>query len=469
MTPSIQGLGAGGEGFRTILAIDFDVNAAATYRANFPETRVECGPVVEFISSMPYADVVIGGPPCQPHSLAGKRKASADDRDGGPDFINAVCKSKPRHFLMENVPGLLSSEGGKYWQKLYACMEDAGYVLQYRVLDAVNYGVPQFRARLWVWGIRRDVYESGVRHSWPVPTHAWPWPEPSMFGDTLLPAVTVGIALNIPHRQCDGALGGGSAKQLVRIMGGGSNPHFAGDVRTERDITGEPSTTIPTSDNHSNAIPYRWSDAMLAKHPPASPASPASTILGKFYKGGAEGLVECTIDPRHPFQQQQQPANTLTSGGNGHGPTENSLKLSVDGRTWESRHPVADETEPMQTLRARSPRDGGRCTENVIKERGLVRRLAPLECARLQSMPDDFRWPEKISKTAQYKIIGNGQASAMVWHLRQAIEKSDPGIETVISLFCGGGVGDCGFHGRFWKYENSNSCKAGMPQLSEML
>ncbi len=142
-------------------------------------------------------------------------------------------------------------------------------------------------------------------------------------------------------------------------------------------------------------------------------ASPASTIQAKFFKGGAEGLV--SMDGRF----ESKPSPTILNG-------------------------TADET---------SGHSGGPEPIAHMKRNGLVRRLTPLECARLQSMPDDFKWPEKISKTAMYKIVGNGQASLMVWHLRQAIQKSDPSVETVIDLFCGGGVGAVGLHGRFWEYK----------------
>ena len=386
---------------RTILAIDFDANAAATYRCNFPDTIVEWGKVASFIPSIPSSDLIIGGPPCQSHSLAGKRLASSDERDGGAEFIAAVNKVKSRHFLMENVGGLLSSEGGKYWQWLYGALVAAGYVIQYRVLDAVAYGVPQFRERLWVWGIRRDVYESGVRHSWPFPTHSWPWPQPCMFGAELERAVTVGMALNIPHRQCDGTwFEGNGNHQEISLQGHGGFDGGKFDA-------GTPSPTL------RNCLP------------------------------GCGDMKIKVIDPKHPFQQKQQPANTITSIGS---------ELSVDGRTWEEMHPIADGSEPAPTIKARSPRDGGRCVEQVVRDRGSVRRLTVEECMRLMSAADDFKWPAKISKTAKYKICGNGQAPLQVWRLRQCIERADPKIQTVIDLFCGGGLGASGWHGRFWSF-----------------
>lgn len=158
--------------FKTILAIDFDKWAAATYAANFPDTEVRCAKVADEIATLPYADVLLGGFPCQPHSVAGDRKASEDERDGGEDFVSAIRAVKPRMFLGENVPGILTSENGRYVQRLNAAMEKAGYVVEIRELDAVSFGVPQFRNRVWFWGIRNDLYAQGIRHKWPKPTHA---------------------------------------------------------------------------------------------------------------------------------------------------------------------------------------------------------------------------------------------------------------------------------------------------------
>jgi site-specific DNA-cytosine methylase len=410
--------------WQTLLAIDFDKWAARTYAANFPGVRVECGPVCDYIDALPDADVILGGPPCQPHSHAGKRKASADARDCGPDFVAAIRKVRPRMFLMENVPGLLSSEGGRYWQALYASMEDAGYVVAFQVQDAVSFGVPQFRERSWVWGIRRDLYVNGIRHQWPRATHAWPPPSPCMFGAALLPGVTVRQALGVSAvgiRRMGGAnsqqeryghtyepdepgptvnamgKGGGDGLWLT-VIGGGSNPHYAGEARTERDITDEPSTTIAAAHTH-NALPgvveYRWSDAYRAKHPPIDPDAPCQTVVGQWHKGEPNGCL--AVDA---------PAHTIGAGSR----------------------------EPIQNW----------------KSKGYIRRLLPAECARLQSCPDDFAWPDGIGKTNQYKVIGNGWACGHAAHLSRALAAADPDSRTVCDLFCGGGLGACGWHQRYW-------------------
>jgi site-specific DNA-cytosine methylase len=87
------------------------------------------------------------------------------------------------------------------------------------------------------------------------------------------------------------------------------------------------------------------------------------------------------------------------------------------------------------------------------KSKGYVRRLTPLECLRLQSGPDDFAWPNKITKTAMYRVVGNGWASGMAAQMSAALAAADPGSRAVVDLFCGGGLGACGWHGRYWAYD----------------
>lgn len=486
---------------RTIMAIDSDRWACATFAANFPDTDVRCSTVREQIDSLPACDWIIGGPPCQGFSTAGKGLGAHDLRNGWPEAIAAVERVKPRMFLFENVPGMMREKFLRHIQGYFTALERLGYVVESRILDAVNHGVPQFRERVWWWGIRADLYRAGMRHAWPKPTHQWPWPESSMFGGGLLPAVTVGWALNIPHRQVDGVWFAGDGSES-RVMGGGRNhPDKNPDGswrRDKRDITGEPSTTIAAVGFalHGGAIPriheYRWSDAMLEKHPPASPASPAPTVQAKWFKGGAEGLLRIdgasgwsgqrvlepsapgpTVgggsnqellridDPKHPVNSPDRPAVTQRGGGNGHSAPDHTLLLaekpSRDGRTWESRHPTPGPHEPMPTVRARSPRDGGRCTEQIINDGIRVRRLTPPECLRLQSGPDDFRWPDGITKTAMHRVVGNGWACALAARLAEQFQAVDPNGHTTVDLFSGGGLGAVGWHGRYWSYQSAGA------------
>ncbi len=463
---------------RTVIAVDSDPKACEVYRANFPDVPVECRELASLVGELPAADIVLGGPPCQPFSNAGENRGASDERDCIPDFIAAVGQVRPRMFLMENVRGLLKE---KHWPCFCSVLDrlskyGIGYNIQWKLLDAVNFGVPQFRKRIFVWGIRSDL---SVRHRWPKPTHTWPPPEPCMFGAALLPGVTVGQALGLdgwydaqnetahsadePIGTLQGsaqAKGGGAGHYAIqshadpaqpierpspslrsggnghdgcclRIIGGGSNPHYAGDDRTDRDITQEPSTTIPAGDNHNNAIPYIWSDEMYDRHSPASPASPAPTVQAKYAKGGAEGLIAVMEGHGHITDRKfrtDEPSETMRGALPGCG------DLLIYDAPIETL--VGSSREPIQNWR----------------DKGYIRRLTPDECSRLQSMPDDFTWPAKISKTARYRIIGNGIASLMMWRLSQVLRAADPESRTVMDLFCGGGLGACGWHGRFLEY-----------------
>src|SRR5690606_9670087 len=101
----------------------------------------------------PNAEIVIGGPPCQPFSVGGHQRGMKDARDGFPIFIDAVRKLQPSVFVFENVRGLLYSNKW-YFELVLVELRKLGYIISYQLLNAVNYGVPQNRERLLVIGHR---------------------------------------------------------------------------------------------------------------------------------------------------------------------------------------------------------------------------------------------------------------------------------------------------------------------------
>lgn len=125
--------------------------AVQTYNRNLKGGCVEARLEVGF--DYPEADVVIGGPPCQPFSVRGKQKGMNDSRDGFPIFIDAIRRLRPRVFLFENVRNLMFSHRW-YLDSVLVELESLGYAVEYRCLNAVNYGVPQNRERLIVVGHR---------------------------------------------------------------------------------------------------------------------------------------------------------------------------------------------------------------------------------------------------------------------------------------------------------------------------
>jgi DNA (cytosine-5)-methyltransferase 1 len=131
----------------------FEVNAdcVKTYMHNLAS---EC--VCEHLTPQtqyPDAEIVIGGPPCQPFSVGGSQKGLEDSRDGFPAFIAAVEQLSPHIFLFENVRGLLYRNKW-YFEQIKYELEKLGYIIEAQLLNAKNYGVPQNRERVIVVGHR---------------------------------------------------------------------------------------------------------------------------------------------------------------------------------------------------------------------------------------------------------------------------------------------------------------------------
>jgi DNA (cytosine-5)-methyltransferase 1 len=143
-------LGFEAVGYKTI-GFEMDKAAANTYNHNL---NGECfAEKLDLSFDYPKADIIIGGPPCQPFSVGGQQKGMEDARDGFPIFIDAIKKLQPRVFMFENVRGLLYANKW-YFDLVIKELQKLGYFIDYRLLNAVNYGVPQNRERLFVIGHR---------------------------------------------------------------------------------------------------------------------------------------------------------------------------------------------------------------------------------------------------------------------------------------------------------------------------
>lgn len=162
-------IGFESEGYRIIWANDNMENAVRTYKANISDNII-CADINEVdIETIPKADIVIGGPPCQSFSLAGKRHT--EDARGRLvwRYIDIIKHVMPKAFVFENVPGLLSAKdknGHKILSKLIDAFKDIGYTVSYKVVNAADYGVPQRRRRVIIVGLL-----GGDKFIFPNPTH----------------------------------------------------------------------------------------------------------------------------------------------------------------------------------------------------------------------------------------------------------------------------------------------------------
>ena len=172
--------------FRIIAANEIEKDIATAYSLNHPHVKMLNRDIGELTAEMLESvlegqeiDLVVGGPPCQSYSTLGKRRL--DKRANlFMEYKRILGILKPRAFVYENVTGLLSMDRGRLFKQVQDEFEELGYALKYAVLDAVDFGVPQRRARVILVGFR------GENHfSYPEPTH----------GDGLRPYVTLKDAL----------------------------------------------------------------------------------------------------------------------------------------------------------------------------------------------------------------------------------------------------------------------------------
>jgi DNA (cytosine-5)-methyltransferase 1 len=143
-------LGFEAQGFDTC-GYEMDGACCATYRRNL---KGECHTVtLTPATPLPPARVLIGGPPCQPFSVIGNQNGLNDSRNGFPVFVEAVRRLDPDIFLFENVRGLLY-RSKPYFDSVLQKLKELGYVIEYQLVNAADYGVPQRRERLLVVGHR---------------------------------------------------------------------------------------------------------------------------------------------------------------------------------------------------------------------------------------------------------------------------------------------------------------------------
>ncbi len=159
-------LGLERAGLEPILLNDFDKDCVATLEKNRPGWNIILGDIKEIDFKGIRADVVTGGFPCQAFSYAGKKLGFEDTRGTlFYEFVRAVKEIKPKLFLAENVYGLISHDRGRTLSTILEVFRSLGYNVQYKVLDAVNYSVPQKRKRIIIIGTRNGIeFEYPIRH-----------------------------------------------------------------------------------------------------------------------------------------------------------------------------------------------------------------------------------------------------------------------------------------------------------------
>ncbi len=146
--------------FENVFSAEIDDNACITYEANFGENPKGDITDPDICSLIPEYDVLLAGFPCQTFSIAGKKEGFKDETRGTIFFYIAdiIEKTKPKAFLLENVEGLVRHNRGKTFKTILTVLqEELGYKVEWDILNARDFGVPQNRPRVFIAGFANDV------------------------------------------------------------------------------------------------------------------------------------------------------------------------------------------------------------------------------------------------------------------------------------------------------------------------
>lgn len=156
--------------FRVVYANEFDKNARETYKLNNPDVNLDGRDIHDVNpNEIPYADVIMGGFPCQAFSIAGYRKGFEDDRgDLFFELLKMISSKKPRVIFIENVKNLVSHDHGNTFKVIREALAVNGYYIKWKVLNGKDYGnVPQNRERIYVVGFNNK--EDYLKFDFPEP------------------------------------------------------------------------------------------------------------------------------------------------------------------------------------------------------------------------------------------------------------------------------------------------------------
>lgn len=168
-------------GFKILEMVEIEAKYAATLAQNaqagglLAGSRVMCQDIQTYFPPEGLeVDFIIGGPPCQTFSAAGRRAAGVSGTDDPRgilfrEYVRLLKQLKPKGFLFENVYGITGAQNGEAWEEIRSAFAEAGYAIAFRVLDTADYGVPQHRERLFIVGLQVGLQTGSYR--FPQPTH----------------------------------------------------------------------------------------------------------------------------------------------------------------------------------------------------------------------------------------------------------------------------------------------------------
>jgi len=382
-------------------------------------------------------DLLVGGTPCQSFSVAGLRGGLDDDRGNlALEFLRLADRTRPRWLVWENVPGVLSSNGGQDFASILGGMVELGYGIAYRVLDAQYFGVAQRRRRVFVVGYLGDWRRAAAvlfeRHS--LQGHPAPRQEagqkpagsltdsPSTSRSPSEDATLISTP-HVSHTLNCGGMGRKDAETetfIAQVSGTlNANGKAAGSATQQDAETGM--LIAFHAEAQADQLPIAGRDTSISASLTASQhAAVAQTSTANMYwksgpdSGAGRGGNVMAVT---------QTAPTLTSNGDAHSgyrdehglvPVAEPIPYDFFQITAPINRQNRQPGDPCHTF----ARDNA--SHAAIQKSMQVRRLTPRECERLQGFPDDYTLIPHRNKAAadgpRYKALGNSMAvSVMRW------------------------------------------------------
>lgn len=371
-------------------------------------------------------DLLVGGTPCQSFSVAGKRLGMDDPRGNlAIEFLRLAARLRVKWILWENVPGVLSSNGGRDFGTFLRLLEECGYGWAYRVLDAQHFGVPQRRRRVYVVGYFGD---------WRPPA-AVLFERESLRGDsTPSGKARKDVALCVTSRFGSGRNDPTAETYITHTLRGDG-------FDASEDGTGRGTPLVPVIfDEAQVTSPGNYSNPKPGDpaHPLARGSAHAALLAFSSKDYGADaGELSPTLramghDGSHANAGGQVAvAFTMRTSDGEPQAGASEIAPAVRGSNGGSSRDMVAVVAPSLTafnMDSRSPQSAEqqRIVAAVHSASSMVRRLTPKETERLQGLPDDWTLVPYRGKPARvgprYKAVGNSMAVPVMSWLGERIE-----------------------------------------------
>jgi DNA-cytosine methyltransferase len=431
-------------GINVVATVEWDKHAQSVLARRFPNSKLYgdiTGVTGEQLINAgfdPANGIITGGFPCQDLSVAGRRAGLIGSRSG---LFWEICRlldeTKAQNFILENVPGLLSSNEGRDMGTVIRALEERGYSLAWRVLDAQHFGVAQRRRRVFIighlgnnWRTPAEILaiaESSARYSEQSNTKRKEAARATAKSTGIFNESSFGQFRTENNsatlKASGGVLGGGSETLLiqpfVKIVRSGARAEdgsLPAEVWAERDTAPTLNVMDNNGDSHATVLNVDPTFFYAKSHQDVRiQGDVINTLAATMGTGGGNTpmvhAIQNTVIGRK---------DTAGPQGKGYGNEEDPM-FTLD---TTSPHAVAFHLTQTPTSGEVSPTMGSSPGGMGMMNNSTVRRLTPTECERLQGFPDG--WTEGQADSHRYKQLGNAVAVPVVeWIIQRFIQATN--------------------------------------------